>query len=304
MRRLIHQVSFLLLKLSCVCSLQSQCLLNAYKPLQTPAEELELLPDTASYYQEEEVYSNDSLIHARTIMTMHNYGDIRVAAYNDEYSHAQFDKLVSLRQMDDSLWVQTTEYYYSSGLFTDTLLVWMKKGVVNKAVTQSGGEKTFQYTYNDKGQLIQKKIVDFKNVETICNYVYLEGKLMSMKCGSTPLDSHTISITYTDTLITELDMDLRKGRAYLSKYYYRLDTCGNILTKQGYSKFSDEADYGPTINADYSYFSDGTWQLNASQALTGESWVINHFPNAHYPGFRFVMNGENVERVMRTIWIN
>jgi hypothetical protein len=288
----------------CNYPLCSQCLVNPYKPMRTPAEELGLLPDTPSYYIEEKVYRNDTLLYERTIETMHNYGDRRVASYNDDFDQRYFQTFVSLRRIDDSLWVQTSETFYSSGIYADTLSVWMVDGVIHRAANLYGAKNTIYYQYNDKGHLIQKLTVDSNNVETICKYLYSGTILLCMECISTIQDTHLLSIHYSDTLITEIEKTVRKNRKeYFSSDLIRIDTCGNILSTIWTSRLGEEKESQPFGTTTYAYFGDGTYLSKDSSSAIGPAMTTMHFPRKLYPETRDRINGKQAERVRRTIWI-
>jgi hypothetical protein len=291
--------------LLCSSALCGQCLVNPYKPLRSAAEEIGLLPDTPSYYIEEKVYRNDTLLHNCTIETMHNYGDRRVAAYNDEFASSHFHSLVSLQRINDSLWIQTISSFYPADFYTDTLWVWMEDGFVHKAVNVYGGNYTFYYRYNDSGHLIQKRKLDNDSLETVCHYSYSGEKLLTMKCTGTKKDTHEMSITYSDTLITESHFRRNKnGKTTVDTRLVRLDTCGNKLSSRWFSHSGDKVETESIGYSDYIYFGDGTYQSKTPANALGGAMTTVYLPREPYPGFRYKEDGRNVERVRRTIWIN
>ncbi len=84
--------------------------LSAAPTFDEPSAELNLLPDTPSYYIVEELFNADTLTRRGNELTYYNYGNIQYAIYGD-LNTSTVDKIITQQMVSDTFSLQTTTIF-------------------------------------------------------------------------------------------------------------------------------------------------------------------------------------------------
>jgi len=265
--------------------------LSAAPGFEEPACELDLLPDTPSYYIVKELFNADTLTSRGTELTFYNYGDTRLAIYSDPNTTTYADKIIKYQRISDTFSIQTTTRYGRQEPEFDSTLVWWKKGIIVHAIVvrYDGVRIDYAYMY-DHGKLVHATIQHSRDGKTEINYTYKEGLLSKIVYRSPDLESET-DFQYTDTLIITTCVSKEKSSVWIIKSTSTLDNMGRKLSLNVYMQRKEDPER-LYQSEDYSYYFNGEFRQTFTQH-SPNMVSIKEFRPGYLPTERWTWEGSD-----------
>src|SRR4030095_16504461 len=179
-------IAFILLSFSLSLHPQGMTLnrvryLTAAPTFEEPADELSLLPDTASYYVVEELFNADTLTRRGNQLTFYNYGNTRYAIYSDLNTNTYVANIIKLQRISDTFGVQTSTRFERRGLEIDSTMVWWNEGLITRASVIRFNKIRTDYTYvYENGRLVHRIKQGLKYGKSETRYSYADGRLIKI----------------------------------------------------------------------------------------------------------------------------
>lgn len=260
------------------CSAYKHCLINPYIQFKTPADELNLLDDEASYYEEEELYNADTLTRKRLVKAYHNYGDHRYAIYSAE-NGKDTDRIIHYQKVNDTFAIQTVTSHRYNDPSVDSTLVWWKKGRIRRATIARQGNLRTDYVYEYvKGLLLKKTIISPGPDKKETWFSYKGDRLSMVNSQSQSIGLQEFIYQYSDSLTTESYTEKKDSSIIRGRSELRFNKCGNILSGRSYIQLRGESGFTLYQSQDYVYFPDGGYQGTFMQNTTDDVSMMEFHP--------------------------